>query len=399
MYTEASLVANEIPMRKPVPALAAAALAAFALAWLNRNLGDYVPLPVPRTAASHAISLVYLAAMLWTLICAARAAAHVRASATFLLASGVLFALPMVVVLAVGGSAVPGWLETGASNLFGPIGAVLVGAAIGRIINHPNTLLAAAGFAAFFDLVVVTLGPVAKLMEANSPLIQAVSVGAGATGMRAGFGKMVPFVSSVTIGPADVLFLAVFLGSVVLLGRTPPFLLPTEARTRRWMFGLLFAALVLVEFGVRAVPALAPMGLAVIAANIRHGAFTAREKRDLWIGGAFALACAVLIVLVGPRIAARNRPAPGRGPIYGFVITRIPPAGELVVNGVAPESPAFRAGLQPGDVIESIEGTRTTRITDRALGARIRDRDRLELAVRIRRLGAEQPIDLVLDAR
>ncbi|MFM7321256.1 MAG: PDZ domain-containing protein [Armatimonadota bacterium] len=388
-------------MQRPVPALAGAALAAFALAWLNRNLGEFASLPAARSAGAHAVSLLYLAAMLWALIAAARAAAHIRASTPFLLATGLLFAAPMLVVLKVGAQAVPPWLETGANNLFGPVGAVLVGAAIGRIINHPNTLLAAAGFAAFFDLVVVTLGPVAKLMEANSPLIQAVSVGAGAAVAPAwsGFGKMIPLLSAVTIGPADVLFLAVFLGSVVLLGRTAPFHLPTETATRRWMFGLLFLALVLVEFGVRAVPALAPMGVAVIAANLRHGAFTRTEKRDLWIGGAFALACAALIVFVGPKIAARNRPAPPKGPIYGFVITRIPPAGELVVNGVAPDSPSWRAGLKPGDVIDSIEGVRTPRISDRALGLRVRDRNRLVLRVRVRRLGAERPLDLVIDAR
>lgn len=401
LYTEPTPVATSPVMRHPVPTLFASALAAFILGWVNRQIGEFVPLPPAASVLGHGLSLAYLALLLLSLMQMARAAAHLTASTVFLLAVGTACAAPMLVVLAVGSAAVPSWLAVGANNLFGPVGAVLVGAAIGRIVNHPNTLLAAAGFAAFFDLVVVTLGPVAKLMESGSALIQAVSVGAGATsGLPVfGLGKMFRVLSGVTIGPADVLFLATFLGSVVLLSRSETFRLRTEAQTLRWLFGLLMLALVLVEFGVKAVPALAPMGMAVIAANWRAACFTPRELRDLWIGGGFAAACAVAIVLVGPRIASRNRPAPAKGPVYGFILSRIPAGRELVVNGVAPGSPAQNAGIKPGDVVAAVDGTPTPRLSDRDLSRRLKDVSRLVLALRVRRLGAPRPLEIIVDAR
>jgi len=389
-------------MTLPFPRIVLSAFLAFALGWVNRHVGEFVPLPPAASAAGHGLSLGYLAALLATLIQLARGAAHLRVSTQFLLVTGVAFAAPMLAVLAVGSGAVPGWLSVGANNLFGPVGAVLVGAAIGRIINHPNTLLAAAGFAAFFDLVVVTLGPVAKLMEVNSSLIQAVSVGAGgptsAIGAFSG-GKTFRYLSAVTIGPADVLFLATFLASVVLLTRSEVFRLRTESATVRWLFGLLMLALVLVEFGVKAVPALAPMGLAVILANRREARFTPRERRDLWIGGLFALGCASAIIIVAPRIAARNRPLPAEGPVYGLVLSRIPPAGEIVINGLAAGSPAQRAGLQPGDVVAAVDGVATPKISDANLSKRLKDTSRLTLRLQIRRLGERAPFEITVDAR
>ncbi len=401
MYTDRNAVATSRPMRNPVATLLASALIAFGLGWINRHIGEFVTLPAARSPWGHALSLGYLALLLGALVAMARSAAHWRVSTPFLLTVGTACAAPMLVVLAIGASAVPDWLAVGANNLFGPVGAVMVGAAIGRIINHPNTLLAAAAFAAFFDMVVVTLGPVAKLMESGSPLIQAVSVGAGATtgGVRFGFGKVFRFLSPVTIGPADVLFLAVFLGSVVVLSRAEAFRIRTENATLRWLFVLLMSALTLVEFGVKAVPALAPMGLAVIVANRKEARFTPRELRDLWIGGGFAVACAVAIVLLGPRIAARNKPAPAKGPVYGMILSRIPEGGELVVNGIAPDSPAQAAGVKPGDVVAAVDGKPTPRIANSELSERLRDTSRLLLRLRIRRLGVERPIEIAVDAR
>lgn len=388
-------------MKRPVTTLLASALGAFVLGWINRHIGEFVALPPARSAWGHGLSLGYLGLLLACLILMARSAAHFRVSTLFLLVVGTVCAAPMLVVLAIGASSVPDWLAVGANNLFGPIGAVMVGAAIGRIINHPNTLLAAAAFAAFFDMVVVTLGPVAKLMESGSPLIQAVSVGAGASSgpARFGFGKMFRFLSAVTIGPADVLFLAVFLGAVVLLSRSAEFRIRTETATLRWLFVLLMVALTLVEFGVKAVPALAPMGMAIIVANRKEARFTPRELRDLWIGGGFAVACAVAIVLIGPRIAARSKPAPPKGPVYGMMLSRIPQGNELVINGIAPDSPAQMAGLKPGDVLAAVDGTPTPKISDSVLSERLRDPARLILDLRVRRLGVANPIEIRVDAR
>ena len=62
------------------------------------------------------------------------------------------------------------------------------------------------------------------------------------------------------------------------------------------MFALLLAALAYVEITGAPVPALAPMGLAVILANARHARFTRQEKFALVYGTGFALVLAVLLV-------------------------------------------------------------------------------------------------------
>jgi len=73
----------------------------------------------------------------------------------------------------------PLWLAATANGLFLPAAAALAGAAIGRVIRHPNTLLAGAGFAVFFDIVVVTMGTVAVLLQKSPHVIASASVGGG----------------------------------------------------------------------------------------------------------------------------------------------------------------------------------------------------------------------------
>ena len=71
--------------------------------------------------------------------------------------SGCLSGVPLAAVfgLARAGAHAPWPLALAANNLFLPVAAALVGAGIGRVIRHPNTLIAAAGFAVFFDIVQV----------------------------------------------------------------------------------------------------------------------------------------------------------------------------------------------------------------------------------------------------
>jgi len=242
---------------------------------------------------------------------------------------------------------------------------------------------------------VVSVGPVRALLETRSPLISAVSVGAGAAASPGGWGgRTVQLISSVTIGPADVLFIAVFLSSVAVLARHPTFQLKSERSTFWWMFTFLFAALIAVQLGVRAVPALAPMAAAVLVANVRYAAFTQQEKRDLCIGGAFAAICAGLMIWQGQRIMAQPVKVPD-GPIYGFIITRARISNELVVNGILPDSPALKAGVKPGDVIERIDAIQTGKMSNEEfkpyLAASVRNGG-IDLV--IRRLGAKQPLKL-----
>ena len=384
-------------------------LLAFILALLNRFLGFALEsitasnggagmlLPPVGSVPAAMLGIAYLASILGCLMLMARSVSQLRISTAFLLLTGCLLASPMLTVLWASDSRkmINPLLELSANNLFGTLGAIFVGAAIGRIIKHPNTLLAAAGFAAFFDMIVVSVGPVRALLETRSPLISAVSVGAGAAASPGGWGgRSVQLISSVTIGPADVLFIAVFLSSIACLARHPTFQLRSERTTFWWMFTLLFAALVSVQLGVRAVPALAPMAAAVLIANVRYAAFTRQEKRDLAVGGAFAAICAGLMIWQGQRIMAQPAKIPD-GPIYGFIITRARISNELVVNGVLPDSPALKAGVKPGDVIERIDEIKTGKMTNEEfkpyLAASVRNGG---IDLIIRRLGVKGPLKL-----
>ena len=377
------------------------ALCAFILTLANRYTGVFVNLPKGHGALAHLISLLYLAALLAALLTLARGAAQLRQSSPFLLLVGIACALPMGGVLAASSWRLPSplWLSLTANNIFLPIGAVLVGAAVGRIIKHPNTLLAAAGFAIFFDLVVVGMGTVAQVLKSNSNIIAAVSVGAGGNvpampGMRS-----VTLLSGVTIGPADVLFMAVFLASVAQLPRLRAEWNLSLSRTSGWMYGLLFAALVLVETTSLPVPALVPMGLAVLIANFRQAAFTRQERRDLWIGAAFALLCSVGIIAYGRFFAAKAAQSlpqqQQQGPKWGWQTRVLKATGERVVIGLVPDMPTEKAGVKPGDVIESLNGIKT--------GALMRDEDWLKtlkdaeqtgLSIVVRRLGEKKPLEL-----
>lgn len=283
-------------------------LSAFAVIVLNITIGRVVGLPARESPVSDILAIGYLVALLYCLMRLARSAARLAVGTPFLLLAGVLLAVPVVVVLLlpflkIAPSFALGILSLTATSLFLPPAAALVGAGIGRVIRHPNTLLAGAGFAIFFDFVVVTMGTVRQLMDKGSTIIAAASIGAGSPTLPSVMGsRMYRILSSVTIGPADVLFLALFFAAVYLLrlsGRA----------TFAIMFGLLALALALVEMTAWPVPALMPMGAAVLIANARHAAFTKEEKVALLWGGLFALVCAVLMV-VGARYFVTGAPKP-----------------------------------------------------------------------------------------
>ncbi|MES2460401.1 MAG: hypothetical protein V4671_07445, partial [Armatimonadota bacterium] len=181
MQAEPDVSARSSWSPDPVLALLLWAAAACLLTLINRFAGHFVPIPLFGSLAGHFLAVPYLLLLLLTLLKMGRAAARLPFSAPFLLVAGVLLAAPVGVTLLLQNMKIfpPPWLFLTANNLFLPLAAALVGAGVGRVIKHPNTLLAAAGFSIFFDIVVVTMGTVAVLMKSNSNLIAAVSVGAG----------------------------------------------------------------------------------------------------------------------------------------------------------------------------------------------------------------------------
>lgn len=308
----------------------------------------------------------------------ARGAARLPLSTPFLALTGIALTAPMVTVFLLqraGSTAIPPWLAITANNLFGPVGMVLLGSAIGRILKHANTLLVAAAFGLFFDIVVVTLGPVAMLLKGGqAPLIAAVSVGAGAPRPMGPMSKTIQLLSSVTIGPADVLFIAIFLGAVWFLESKPVGEITggaqpgSERRTFWWIFGLLALALTIVELTALPVPALAPMGIAVLIANWRNRAFTKREKRDLAIAAPFALACAALIVWLATRIPT---PQPG----WGMNVQSVTNKGQrlVIVDSVVPDSPAEKAGIKRGELLLGVDRQPAAGLSEDDLTAKLTD--------------------------
>jgi hypothetical protein len=270
------------------PRLALWSLTAFALLLCNQYAAVFFPVPPAGSAAGQLAGLVYLALLLGVLLGEARAATLLPQPGRILLLTGLVLAAPYVLLLYLRMQRVfpPLWLLLTANNLFLPAAAALGGTALGRRFGHPNTLLAAAGFAAFFDIVMVTMGTVAVALQHAPQVVSAVSVG-GPIGVPGG--RALPLLSTVTIGPADVLFIAIFLAGVARLG--------LERRaTLVALYVLLLAALAVAQLTPLPGPALAPMGLAVVLANARHARFTRDEKVALLYGGAFALVLAAVMV-------------------------------------------------------------------------------------------------------
>lgn len=397
------------PLSSPAPRPASALLAlgggvlvAFFLTLLNRYAGLWVTLPPARSIAGHLVSLAYLFPLLLALLSAAGGAARLPQSLGFLSLVGILLGAPMGVVYLLTEKfrvGVPPLLFLTANNLFLPLGVMLLGAALGRkIIRHPNTLLALAGIVIFFDIVMVTMGTVAQAMQANSKIISLVSVGGGAAlpPSTPFLTKPISLLSGVTIGPADILLPALFFAAIIQFPRLNPEWKIPLARTFWWTFGLLALALVLVETTGLPVPAWVPMGIALLVANARYAAFTKQEKRDLWIGAVFALFCAGLIILGARKFfASQPKAATERAPKWGWVLGIVPETRERVVLRLMNDYPIIEAGVRPGDVIESLNGTPTPQLqTQEALFKVLDAAEREGLTIRLRRLGEKKPLEL-----
>jgi hypothetical protein len=137
-----------------------------------------------------------------------------------------------------------------------------VGIAISGGLREPNILLPAGVFAAFADFVVVRFGTVKHAL--STPKGQAVL-----KAVSASVPSVHPTVAPLTIGPADFLFLGVFLACAARFD--------LGLRRNAVVLAIVLALSLLLVQVLPAVPALAPMSAAFLALNWRKFRLTRQE--------------------------------------------------------------------------------------------------------------------------
>lgn len=142
------------------------------------------------------------------------------------------------------------------------LGAAGLGLALAHGIREPNILFPAGLFAAFADFVVVNFGTVKHAL--SSPKGQAVLKAVSAQ-VPAVHPKLIPL----TIGPADFLFLGIFLGCAARFAM--------GLRRTAWVLAVVLALSLFLVPLVGAIPALAPMSIAFVATNWRRFRLTREE--------------------------------------------------------------------------------------------------------------------------
>jgi len=195
-----------------------------------------------------------------------------RSAAMGLAAAGLLLWIGLLLGLRI----TPRELVAG-SLVFQDLGKILaaagVGIALAACIREVNLLLPAGMFAAFADFVVVHYGTVKQALAPGNTkgqaLVQAISAHAPA---------IHPAIPHFTIGPADFLFLGLFLGCAARFGMG-------VKRNAVILTVVLAVSLLLVPI-IGSVPALAPMSIAFVAVNWR----SFRLTRDEVISTAVVLA-------------------------------------------------------------------------------------------------------------
>jgi hypothetical protein len=131
-----------------------------------------------------------------------------------------------------------------------------VGIGLAAALREPNILLPAGVFAAFADFVVVSFGTVKHALSTPKGQALVQSVSAKVPSMHPALG------TGVTIGPADFLFLGIFLGCAHRFDMG-------LARNAR-LLTIALALTLLLTAVIPAIPALAPMSITFVAANWRQ---------------------------------------------------------------------------------------------------------------------------------
>ena len=158
------------------------------------------------------------------------------------------------------------------------LAAGFIGCIAGLMIREPNILLPIAVFSGLVDYWTVTLGPLSHLLENRPSVISAVAVH---------MPTPIPGVPFVMIGVGDFVFLALFFSVLFRLGM--------NVKGSFWLgYALLTSAMYVVLVFGGALPALLPIGIAIIGANRRNFQLKRDEQLAMVYVGALLLAFLVM---------------------------------------------------------------------------------------------------------
>lgn len=158
------------------------------------------------------------------------------------------------------------------------LAAGFIGCIAGLMVREPNIVLPIAVFSGLVDYWTVTLGPLSHILETKPSVISAVAVH---------MPTPIPGVPFVMIGVGDFVFLALFFSVLFRLGM--------NVKGSFWLgYALLTSAMYVVLVFGGALPALLPMGIAIIGANRKSFHLGREEQLAMVYVGALLLAFLVM---------------------------------------------------------------------------------------------------------
>lgn len=195
-----------------------------------------------------------------------------------------------------GGDPLAGVVVAAVQDLGKITAAGALGLALAGFLREPGILAPAGLFAALADLVVVRVGTVHQALQTEAGRALVSTVSAQVPAVHPAFGGL-------TIGPADFLFLAFFLGCAARFGM--------GVRRNAAMLTVVLGVSLLLVPVVGAIPALAPMGIAFVALNWSRFRLTRSEA----VSSVVVVALAAALFLGFFLWIGRNRPPAPAAPV------------------------------------------------------------------------------------
>lgn len=175
------------------------------------------------------------------------------------------------------------------------LGCSFLGCLVSTMIKEPKMLLPIGIVAAMIDFWNVTLGPLGHTVATRPELAAKASVS---------LPTPVPGLPAITMGAGDIVFLALFFAVL--------FRFALNVKGTFWLgYGLLMVSILLVAFSSIALPALVPIGAAVLIMNYQYMKLTQDEMKSVALV-LFILLCmlvAFTFVLTRAKNAATQEPS------------------------------------------------------------------------------------------